>query len=391
MKKQLLLSWYECKRLLGHPLRMLFLLLLFFVLIMIGQRALGNGQTLPQVVIVDEDKSVEVRTFVENVAYNKLKNTVRFKETSLEEGLVLLEQELAIGVIHIPEGTRDSLDTLAPAGMQLYIKDSKDIRVQLLIGYMSDMVDLLNEGQSGAMVYWKEMSKEGILYEDRLKALESISFDYGVAFLTRGDVFSVNDVKDPLEGILPLQYYGYSLIWGLIIVSSLMAHISSIQDKTLGLKRRLLLSGFTSENYFWGRVLTGTLFSIVCLLILLLLFKTLLGISLLSLNLGVWSIALWVIVLINAYMVLAIENSSNKKAVAIFVIALAILSYTSGLIIPEFYLSAPSKLLASINLINFGDNIFKGYPLATWRTILPFIYSVLLWKLYKMTHAKVVA
>lgn len=390
IKKQLLLSWYETKRLLGHPLRLLFLLLLFFVLIMVGQRAVGNGQSLPQVVIVDEDKSVEVRTFIENVAYNKLKNTVKFKETSLEEGIALLNEDAAIGVIYIPAGTRDSLDTLSPAGMHLYIKDSEDIRVQLLIGYMSDMVDLLNEGQSGAMVYWKEMVKHSIPYDERLDQLERISFDYGIAFLTRGDVFSINDVKDPLEGILPLQYYGYALIWALILMSSIMAHISSLHDKKSGLKERLLLSGYTQGDYYCGRILTGSLFTTGWLGILIGLYKVLLHIELLTTHVGVWLFSLWIIILINAFIVFAIENLHNNKILIGVIVVFVITVYTSGVIIPEFYLSSVAKWIGGINLINFGDNIFKGYPLSTWRSLLPLLYSMILWQLYKMMHRKTV-
>lgn len=358
---------------------------------MLGQKAIANGQTLPQVIIVDEDKSVEVRTFIENVAYNKLKNTVRFTETTLENGLALLNEDEAIGVIHIPEGTRDSLETLSPAGMILYIKDSEDIRVQLLRGYMSDMINLLNEGQSGAMVYWKEMVKQSIPYETRLDELESISFDYGIAFLTRGDVFSINDVKDPLKGILPIQYYGYGLIWAMLLMSGIMSHLGGFQDKKTGLKNRLLLSGYTKSDYLISRILTGTMFSVGWLAILVGLYKVLLNIDLLSLHLGVLLMALWVIILLNTYIVLTIENLHSKKFVAGAILVFIVMVYTSGLIIPEFYLSPFFKWIGSINLINFGDNIFKGYPLTTWRSMVPLLYSLLSWLLYKQSVHKVVS
>ncbi len=390
IKKRQLLAWYESKRLLGHPFRLLFLLLLFFMLIFLGHSILGGERLLPTVIIVDEDQSIEVRTFVENVAYNKLKNVVAFEETSLEVGLDRLDSDQAIGVIHIPTDTRKNLDTLEPASMSLYINDQEDIRVQLLIGYMKDMVGLLNEGQSGAMVYYREMSRQGISYTEKIQALEDISIDYGLAFLARGSVFAATDVKDPLEGMLPIQYFGYGLIWLVLLITSGFGHSTVISDIKSGRKKRLLAAGFTEADYFFARLTNGCVFSFGWIMIVIFLFSWLLNISLVQLSLGRMLIILWLVLLVNGFAILFLSNYQHKFFVVLSVVVLSGMVYTSGLVIPEFYLSQGAKVMSQWNLINFGDNVFKGYPLMTWRSMNLLGYSLLLYTLFSWLSQKVV-
>jgi len=375
IEKQWLLSKGEFKRVLGHPLKLMFLLLLFFVLISVGQYVIGRGDTLPTIIIADEDGSVEVRTFIENVAYNKLKDVVHFEEVSLDTGMTKLNQNEAIGIIHIPEGTRDNLDTLEPSGMYLYVNDVEDIRTEFLIGYIQDMVDLLNKGQSGAMVYWREMSKQGVTYEERLEALNDISFDYGIAFLTRGDVFASTSVEDPLEGVLPIQYFGYGLLWLAVLVSSLFIQTSIITDRRLGIESRLLASGYTLKDYIISRVITGTVFAFAWSLVLILLFRILLGIRLLPASGLVAIIFVWIVMILNSFVVWFLMNSCRLVRLTIGIIGMLILLLTSGLLVPEFHMSEISKMVSQFNIINFGDNILKGYTLTTWRSLLPLIYT----------------
>lgn len=390
IKKQLLLSWYESKRLLGHPLRLVFLLLLFFVFVMTAKTLLGNAQSLPTVVIVDEDRSIEVRTFVENVAYNKLKNVVDFKEMPLEEGLELLDAGQVIGVIQIPEGTRDNLDTLTPSEMRLYIKDHEDIRVQLLKGYMEDMVRLLNEGQSGAMVYWQEMKRQGLSYDQRIGQLEDISFDYGLAFITRGDVFATSDIKDPLEGILPIQYYGYGLLWLVVLVSSAFAHSTLIGDGRRGMQRRLYACGYSKGNYFLSRIINGTVFSLFWMGVMILLYRSILGIDLIPFSPIRWLLILWIIGLLNGFVVVLLLYYRERRVLVGVIGFFCVLLYTSGLLVPDFYMGKLFQQIGEINLINFGDNLFKEYPLNTWRSLLPGVYTIFLYWIHRQLSNKVV-
>lgn len=386
IKKQLFLSCYEVKRLLGHPFRLLFLLLLFFVFIFIGQQFFNRESVLPTVVLVDEDHSVEVRTFVENIAYNKLKNVVRFEELSLEEGLKLLDQNKAIGLIHIPKDTRKNLDTLSPSEMTLYIADAEDIRGQLLRGYMADMVSLLNEGQSGAMVLWREMKRQAIPYDDRIAVLEEISLDYGIAFLTRGDVFAISDVKDPLKGMSMIQFYGYGLIWLALILGTGFAQVTIVSDERTGLRKRLLMSGYEERDYIIARTIVGSAFSMVCILMLHLLFWWLLKIQLLSSGLLHNLVMVWIVLLINAFVVLTLRYAQHLKVLVASVIIFVLTVYSSGILIPEFYLPSYAHLLGDINLINFGDNTLKGYPLMSMRTLMLPIYTLLVVLIYKVIN-----
>lgn len=386
IKKQLLLSCYEVKRLLGHPFRLLFLLLLFFVFIFIGQHFFDREEALPTVVLVDEDRSVEVRTFVENIAYSKLKNVVKFEELSLEDGLQLLDAHKAIGLIHIPKDTRENLDTLLVSEMTLYIADAKDIRAQFLRGYMADMVGLLNEGQSGAMVLWREMKGQEIPYEDRIAVLEEISLDYGIAFLTRGDVFAVSDVKDPLKGMSMIQFYGYGLIWLALILGVGFAQITIVSDERSGLRERLLMAGYEESDYVIARTIVGSVFSMVCILMLHLLFYWLLKIQLLASEIARSFVMLWIVLLINAFVVLMLRYAQHLKVLVVSVVIFALTVYSSGILIPEFYLPTYVRFLGDINLINFGDNMLKGYPLMSMRSLLLPLYTLILLLFYRVMH-----
>jgi hypothetical protein len=383
IKKQLVLSKYEAKRLFGHPLRLLFLLLLFFVFIFIGQAFFNKAELLPTVVLVDEDRSVEVRTFVENIAYNKLKDVVKFQEMDLEEGLALLDDKKAIGLIHIPQDTRNNLDTLSPSEMTLYMGDPDDIRAQFLRGYMEDMVGLLNEGQSGAMVLWREMKRQKMPYDDRIDILEDISFDYGLAFLTRGDVFALSDVKDPLEGMSTLQYYGYGLLWLALVLGLGFAQMTIVSDEQNGIRDRLVFAGYDDEDYLMARTIVGSIFSLICMMILHILFWWLLAIKLLPSGLSSLLLVIWMVVLINGFVVLSLRFYRHIKVLVASLLILGLTIYSSGILIPEFYLPAYARLLGTLNLVNFADNILKGYPPMTMRSLILPIYTVGVVVVYK--------
>jgi hypothetical protein len=391
IKRQLLLARYESKRLFGHPFRLLFFLLLFFVFIFMGQLIFSKQESLPTVVLVDEDRSVEVRTFVENIAYNKLKNVAVFKETSLEEGLALLESRDCIGVIHIPVDTRKNLDSLKPSEMRLYIGDAEDIRVHFLRDYMEDMVDLLNEGQSGAMVYWREMTRQSIPYEEKITALEDIAFDYGLAFLTRGDVFASQGVEDPYEGMSMLQFYGYGLIWGILFLSGIFAHSTLISDEKSGRRRRLMTSGFTEGDYFGARLIVGTVFTCFGLGILQGLYSFFFSITLLPTSFVRLLILIWIVVLVNGLLIVVLRHYGHLGVVLLSGGLFMLMAYTSGLLIPDFYLPAWAKVLARWNLINYGDNMLKGYALGSWRFMnLPF-YTLILYLFHRRFVRKAVS
>jgi len=391
IKKQLLLARYESKRLLGHPFRLLFLLLLFFVCIFIGQLTVQENQVLPTVVIVDEDRSIEVRTFVENIAYNKLKNVAVFKEVTLEEGLDLLDREACIGVIHIPKDTRKNLDSLKPSEMRLYIRDAEDIRVHFLRDYMADMVALLNEGQSGAMVYWHEMSRQALPYEEKIAALEDIAFDYGLAFLTRGDVFANHGVKDPYNGMSMLQFLGYGLIWLILFLSAFFAQTTVIADEKSGRRRRLMTAGYTEADYFGARLIFGTVFSCLWCLILQSIYYLFFDIALLPFSLTRIGLFLWIIVLINGFLVVVLRHYQRPKVLVFSGSLLFVFAYSSGLLIPEFFLPTWARFIGQWNLVNFGDNLLKGYALWTWRTLNLILYTGALYISYKHLNEKVVA
>ncbi|MBN2897571.1 MAG: ABC transporter permease [Clostridia bacterium] len=363
------------------------MLLLFFALIFAGSRFLKSDVALPVVVLVDEDRSVEVRTFVENIAYNKLANVVAFEEMWLEEGLMLLDEGDAIGVIHIPKDTRNNLDTFLPSELILYLNDGDDIRAQFLRGYMADMVGLLNEGQSGAMVLWREVTRQQMSYEDKIGLLEAISFDYALAFLTRGDVFAANDVEDPFEGIETLQFFGYGLLWAALFLGAGFAHATVVSDLRSGMMVRLQLSGVTSRDYLQARLIVGSLWSMLCMSVVGILFALILKINLLPPSIPALIVMIGIVVLLNGYVILILMQYQSKTFLSLALLVVSATIYSSGILIPEFYLSSMMRWIGQFNIVNFGDNILKGYPVFTVRLGLLLLHAWMIWVLYRYLEA----
>jgi ABC-type multidrug transport system permease subunit len=386
-----MLTKMEVKRILNQlsNVVLLILLLILFVNMFIFISKNNEVKIHSKVAIAVEDNSFEVNTLMKNITENKLKGIINFEETTLESGLKMLKEREVIAVIHVDEGTTELLNSGKATSFNLYIEDSSDIVVGFLTDYLKNLVKVLNEGQSGAMIYWDIMKSEGFDFDGRIKELNRVALSYMSAFLTRGGVFEDSTDLDKFYGTALINYYFSAALIIVAIISAIMFHIDIDDDFNKGRIRRVLSSGFSPWHVYFAKIIAGVAFSTL----LLILFQTLYLIYFDTFSLGVFLRFIISSTMLNAIInmlviifYIAISNDTIRDVS--FFIVFSLLIFTSGIILPLSSMDRVFKLLSRFNILTIGHHQLLGYTLTFERVLVISLYFILLIVLIKYSHRK---
>lgn len=227
-----MLTKMEMKRILNQlsNIVLLVLLLILFVNMFVFISRNSGVKIDSKIALAIEDNSFEVKTLLNNIMENKLKGVIDFEEVSIDSGLKKLRSDEVTAVIHIEEGTTDRLNYGKTAAFNIYIKDNPNITTKFLIQYLENLVEVLNEGQSGAMIYWDIMKAEGLDADERLDELNKIALKYMSSFLTRGRVFEETEDLDNFYGASLINYYFATSLLIISIISAILFHLDMDDD-----------------------------------------------------------------------------------------------------------------------------------------------------------------
>ncbi|WP_432664677.1 ABC transporter permease [Wukongibacter baidiensis] len=376
-----MLTKMEMKRILNQlsNVVLLVLLLILFVNMFVFVSRNSGVKIDSKVAMAIEDKSFEVTTLLNNVMENKLEGVIDFEETNIDSGLEKLNSDEVIAVIHIEEGTTDRLNYGKAAALKIYIKDNPNITTQFLIQYLENLVEVLNEGQSGAMIYWDIMKAEGFNVDERLGALNKIALKYMSSFLTRGRVFEETEDLDNFYGASLINYYFATSLLIISIISAILFHLDMDDDLKKGKIQRVLNSGFSLWHVYLAKIVAGVIFSSL----LVVAFKTVFMVIFGAFSLGELLKFISGFALINAIIhmlviifYVAITNDTLRDWA--FVVVFIMTSFVSGIILPLTSMGRVFKELSRLNILTLGHNLLLGYSLTFERMLVIILYFAIL-------------
>lgn len=389
--KLCMLSKMEVKRILNQLSNVVLLVLLLILFVnMFIFISKSNGEKIhSKVAIAVEDNSFEVNTLMKNITENKLKNVISFEETTLDSGLDLLSQNKVIAMIHVEQGTTELLNKGKSASFNLYIKDSSNITVRFLNNYLENLVEVLNEGQSGAMIYWDSMKAEGLDFDGRVNELNKVALSYMSAFLTRGGVFEDSKDLDKFYGASVIDFYFSTSLLIISIISAVMFHLDIDDDFNKGRIRRVLSSGFNLWHIYFAKIIAGVTFSTIILTFFKIIYMIYFDIFSISelLTFIIYLTAINIII----HMIVVIFNiliSNEIVRDSSFVIVFLVMSFTAGIILPLSSMSKGFKFLSRLNILTIGHNLLLGYPLTIGRVIVIVLYLFILTASISYVHKK---
>lgn len=372
-----MLTKIEIKRILNQTSNIVLLVLLLILIVnMFVFISKNNGVKIDSKVgLAIEDKSFEVKALLNNIMENKLSGVIDFEEVSIDSGLKKLRSDEVTAVIHIEEGTTERLNYGKAAALSIYIKDNPNITTKFLVQYLENLVEVLNEGQSGAMIYWNVMKAEGFNVDERLGELKKIALKYMSSFLTRGRVFEETEDLDNFYGASLINYYFATSLLIISLISAVLFHLDLDDDLKKGKIQRVLNSGFNLWHIYSSKIIAGVIFSSLLVTAFKAAFMFLFGIF--SLYELLKFIALFALINAIIHMIvivfyIAITNDILRDWA--FVVVFMVISFAGGIILPLASMGRVFKELSRLNILTLGHSLLLGYSLTFERILVIILY-----------------
>ncbi len=389
-KKLYMLIKMEIKRIFNHISNVVLLALVLIIFVNMFEFLYNNKNFKldSKVALAIEDNSIEVSTLIGNITNNKLKDIIEFEDVTLEEGLELLKANEVVAIINVKKGTTDILNNGQNTSFDLYINDETNITVKFLVEYINSLVEVLNEGQHGAMVYWNVMKANGHNFDERLDELNNIALNYMSTFLIRGSVFEDSVDLDKYSGSL-INYYFTSALILIAIILTILYQADIIDDFNKGRITRIFFSGYKWWDIYAAKVLVGTLFVSIILMSFEILFTIILRtfsyVDVFKTALYVVGINLIINLIVMVFHVFADNNIFRNITMFTFWTCMI---YASGIIIPLTSMNSVFKYMSKVNFITIGHNAILNSRFTILKTIVFIIYLVLFMFLLYLAHRK---
>ncbi|WDV47472.1 ABC transporter permease [Clostridiaceae bacterium M8S5] len=372
-KKLYMLVKMELKRIMGQlsNLVLLGIVLVIFINMFIF---VFNNKSLKfdaKVALAIEDKSFEVGTLIGNITNNKLKNIIKFEDTSLDEGLKLLRENKVIAIINVKKGTTDTLNRCDKSSFDLYINDESNILVKFLVEYIDSLVEVLNEGQRGAMIYWNIMKTNGYDYKERLGELNNIAMSYISNFLSRSSVFEESEDLDKYNGSV-IDYYYISAILIIAILLINLYHADIDDDFKANRITRLSFSDIKWHDIYIAKAIVGTIYSTIIILPFMIIRMKFLGLFSYSNLLQTLAFIMLGNIIIN--LIVISMKLAFKKSNIISVVLWVVISITSGIIIPLTSMNKMFRVLSRINILSISHTVLMSLNVSKYDIVVCIAY-----------------
>ncbi|MGM0378880.1 MAG: ABC transporter permease [Bacillota bacterium] len=356
------LLYIEFKRNYRLIIYMILLILLFAVLLNSIMYLFENKKIKlnTSIGIVNEDESVKTDQLMKSIIGNDLKDIITFRKTDLESGKKLLDKSKILALIHLEKDSFEKLNTGKNVSIDIYINKKDDFRVQFLIRYIENMVEVLNNAQNSAMIYYDVLQDGNVNYNQRIEKLNDLSLKYIKKFIFRKSVFSKNELANKFLGFSIFKYYYNLLIVLFIIISSIIINIKIQNDLKNKLIFRLLNCNYKLKEIIISKLIIGSIYISFFILPLkgVILF---LSSELTILNFSIFFIKYLLFISIIQLIVIYIYLKISKEVIRdiVFVIVFGSLFFIGGLAFPKYSMIKILLFLREINIVYIGFKLIS--------------------------------
>ncbi len=221
------------------------------------------------VAIVNDDKSKEVNTFIDQLVNSKaLKDlVVSYPAQSIEDGYEMLEKNEVLVLIHIPEGLMSSIKTNKKTNIELYSIKGHYLESELIKMTLESSLSTVAKGQNLLEYSIKFISDKSISLEKIKQFTDEITDKAIREFMNRREVLSQAGTLSPIGAYIPIEYYTGIIFTFFAALAMLPISAMTAEDMRKNVLKRGFLYDRRYLGYYFGRLISGT--ALICLILLL--------------------------------------------------------------------------------------------------------------------------
>ena len=295
------------------------------------------------VAIVNDDKSKEVNTFIDQLVNSKaLKDlVVSYPAQSVEDGYEMLEKNEVIVLVHIPKELMSSIKTNTKANIELYSIKGHYLETELIKMTLESSLSTVAKGQN-LLEYSTKFISDKNVSDEKIKLFTDEITDNAIReFMNRRQVLSQTGTLSPIGAYIPIEYYTGIIFTFFAALAMLPISATTSEDMRKNVLKRGFLYDRRYLGYYFGRLISGA--ALICL-ILLLVYPSYVINSILNTALKVEfasnAAALFLSVLLSSFcfsaMAVTVSSIFSKGSMSVWILfyIILIMAVLSGAVIP---------------------------------------------------------
>jgi hypothetical protein len=262
--------WIELKRLFSNKLSLALVILapvitLFAFVSIIAPLIFSNKRlSHVQVTIFNEDQSSDIQLVINEIKDNEnIRSLANFVEVdSMSAGMDSLTNEKTALFVHIPAGATDSLYRRERVTIGIWINPDYTFESGMIMPLISGVSDGFNRIQNSIDIVYYRIHDQ-ISADAADKNIYDLAVNIGLRMLNRTGLYKLIGVS-PLGRFLPIEYY-VSAIFALFIALGLVPLCGyNSADLTSATINRGISSSRHRYKYLFARILSGTVYILLC-------------------------------------------------------------------------------------------------------------------------------
>lgn len=221
------------------------------------------------VAIVNDDKSKEVNTFIDQLVNSKaLKDlVVAYPARTVEDGYEMLENNEVLVLIHIPKELMSSIKTNKKTNIELYSNKGHDLESALIKMTLDSSLSTVANGQN-LLEYSTKFILAKNVSDEKLKLFtDEMTHNAIIEFMNRREVLSRTGTLSPIGAYLPIEYYTGIIFTFFAALAMLPISAMTSEDINKNVLKRGFLYDKRYISYYFGRLISGA--ALICLILLL--------------------------------------------------------------------------------------------------------------------------
>ncbi len=337
----------ELKKSLRHKKKTMGMIVIPLVFIFLLTAGFGNyfeeGLFIESfsVAVVNEDHHPMADLLMDQIRGDEgLQDLIEILEVSgADEAEKLVEGEEVFAGVIIPEDFVGSLERGESRELLLYTSPGDPFKSQVLQGVMESFMYSVSAGQSGVNTVWDYYREQDIPIEERREKIDPVIRDITFRALNARDTMMAHEQVEGINTMDPGVYYLHSVVFSLLLFTALFMGKDLIEEKQLGIFRRIPFTGTIMGEYYGGKIFGHSLRMVFYgggfLIAVEFLFLN--GVTS-SLFVAIGYLSLWVFLILSVVGLLALVLRNTDVYFTLGNFAVFVLILLGGGLIPYYYL-----------------------------------------------------
>jgi len=319
------------------------------------------------IAVVNKDKTFETQFILKHLEESEaVHGLIKIMYASYDEALNMLKNGEVAAVMIIPENLSQNVDNEVLSEIKVLESGSYPFQASIIKEILSKGIGLINSANTVLNTMWGILGESGLEREYLVELYDEMSVNFYLNILSRHRILSQKGFVSSMEGFIPIEYYGISIVVIFIMLNSMFTIRTvrnDIENNTLG---RLVQNGATPLKYIMVKYVSSmavTLFQYI-----------LPGIVIIVLTSGhlkeiFFNTAVSFIVIsmcsCSIMLIIVMISGNTETAAGNGFLVTVLMAFTGGAILPLPYLPKFIRVIADISpcrwaIVSFLNSIYEG-------------------------------